>query len=285
MDLEQFVPVIVMFALVAIGLELRPSDFSHVRRRAGLLVAGLALPVMLLPLVAIALVLLFDPPRTIAAGVFLVAACPIGGISNTYSYLASASVALSVTLTTLSSLLAVVTVPLIDRLLSVATGEALGIDAPMGLLAGQLLVMLALPVAVGMLLRHRWPEAAARWHGPLRRAVFVAIGALLMLVIERDAAEFLANLRTAVPMAVAFVVIAFGLGWMTGVLVGGSRADCFTLGSEFSTRNVAVATAIAMNFIGRPEYAIFATAYFMTEVPMLIAAAAVFRGRALRRQR
>lgn len=277
MQLEQIVPVIVMFALVAIGLELRPADFSQVRRRAGLLVAGLALPVILLPLVAIALVQLFDPPRTIAIGVFLVAACPIGGISNTYSYLAGASVALSVTLTTLSSLLAVVTVPLIDWLFSVTTGETLGIDAPLSLLAGQLLVMLALPVAVGMLLRHRWPEAAARWHGPLRRAVFIAIGVLLMLVVHRDAGEFIANLRTAVPMAVMFVVVAFAMGWLTGALLGGSRADCFTLGSEFSTRNVAVATAIAMNFIGRPEYAIFATAYFMTEVPLLVAAAAVFR--------
>jgi BASS family bile acid:Na+ symporter len=277
MRLEQIVPVIVMFALVAIGLELRPSDFSQVRRRAGLLVAGLALPVILLPLVAIALVQIFDPPRTIAAGLFLVAACPIGGISNTYSYLAGASVALSVTLTTLSSLLAVVTVPLIDWMLAQATGEALGIDAPMSLLAAQLLVMLALPVAVGMLGRHRWPEAAARWHGPMRRAVFVAIGVLLMLVIQRDAGEFIDNLRVAVPMAVAFVVVAFATGWLTGSLLGGSRADCFTLGSEFSTRNVAVATAIAMNFIGRPEYAIFATAYFMTELPLLVAAAAVFR--------
>jgi bile acid:Na+ symporter, BASS family len=88
MPLEQLVPVIVMFALVAIGLELTPADFSHVRRRAGLLVAGLVAPVIALPLVAIALVQLFDPPRTIAAGVLLVAACPIGGISNTYSYLA-----------------------------------------------------------------------------------------------------------------------------------------------------------------------------------------------------
>lgn len=184
-------------------------------------------------------------------------------------------------LTTLSSVVAVVTVPLIDRFFTLGSSRwraasRLG-STPAGVILGQLLVMRALPVAAGMAMRRAWPEQAIRWLGPLRRTVFVAIGVLLLLVVQRDAGEFVRNLRLAVPMAVAFVVVAFGVGWLSARALGGSPGDCFTFGSEFSTRNVAVATAIAMSFAGRPEYAIFATAYFMIEMSLLLGAAALFR--------
>ena len=54
-------------------------------------------------------------------------------------------------------------------------------------------------------------------------------------------------------------------------------ADCFTLATEFATRNVAVATAIAVTLSGRVEFAIFGTAYFVTELPMMLGAIAIYR--------
>lgn len=85
MRFDLLVPALVMFALLAIGLELTAADLRAVRRRGALLAAGLLLAVIVLPLVALLLVAVFRPPAVIGAGVLLIAACPIGGISNTYA--------------------------------------------------------------------------------------------------------------------------------------------------------------------------------------------------------
>src|SRR6185295_1490770 len=111
----------------------------------------------------------------------LIAACPIGGISNTYTYLAGASVALSVTLTAISSLLAAATIPLLDRGIGMIWGKPFGLTAPIPLILGQLIVMLALPVSAGMWIRARWPAFAARSQPVFRAGAFVGLGALMSM--------------------------------------------------------------------------------------------------------
>ena len=66
-------------------------------------------------------------------------------------------------------------------------------------------------------------------------------------------------------------------GWMAPRLPGRRRPDRFTLAAEFATRNVAVATAIAVTLLGKPEFAIFAATYFLTEQPILLASAVIYR--------
>ena len=138
-------------------------------------------------------------------------------------------------------------------------------------------MMLAAPVTAGMALRRQWPAAAARWHTPLRRGVFGALAMLLVLVIGADVSTFVSSLPAAVPLAASFVVVSFAIGWVTGLALRVAPADCFTLATEFATRNVAVATAIAVTLSGRVEFAIFGTAYFVTELPMMLGAIAIYR--------
>ena len=271
------VPAITIFAMLAIGLELVPADLTRMRGQPGVVAAGLLVPVLSLPVLALTLIAVFEPPAAIESGLLLIAACPIGGISNTYSYLARASVALSVTLTVVSSLIAVATVPILNEFFEGVRGAPLGFSAPLPLILGQLLMMLAAPVTAGMALRRQWPAAAARWHAPLRRGVFVALAMLLVLVIGADVSTFVSSLPAAVPLAASFVVVSFAIGWVTGLALRAAPADCFTLATEFATRNVAVATAIAVTLSGRVEFAIFGTAYFVTELPMMLGAIAIYR--------
>ena len=95
-----------------------------------------------------------------------------------------------------------------------------------------------------------------------------------------DPKAFFGALSTTVPLAAAFVVCSMAAGWMTGSIVTTDRRDRFTLAAEFGTRNVAVATAIAVTLLGRVEFARFATTYFLTELPLMLVAIAVFRSRA-----
>jgi bile acid:Na+ symporter, BASS family len=271
------VPGLTFVLLAAVGLDLASEDFARVRRNWALVLAGLLAPLTLLPPIAAGLVWAFQPPPDIVAGLLLVAACPIGGISNTYSYLARASTALSVTLTGLSCLLAGVTIPAAGRVLELVMGHPLELAAPIPLLLGQVLLMLALPVALGMWVRRRSPDFARRRRPSLQRLGFTGIAIVLALVIANDPEVFFGGLSTTVPLAAAFVVASMGAGWLTAALVTADRADRFTLAAEFGTRNVAVAAAIAVTLLGRVEFARFATTYFLTELPLMLVAITLFR--------
>jgi BASS family bile acid:Na+ symporter len=273
------VPLITFVLLCMVGSSLDRGDFARVRRQPQIVLAGLAGPLFLLPPLAVGLISVFRPPPEVEAGLLLIATCPIGGISNIYSYLAGASTALSVTLTGLSSLLAVLTIPLLDRLFEAALGRSFGFTAPTGLLVVQLAAMLALSIVTGMWIRQRWPSAPDRYRASLQRLGFGALAVLLALVIVNEYERFLVGLSQTVPLALAFVAASMLAGWVVGSAIGAARGDQFTLAAEFATRNVAIAAAIAVTLLNRLEFAIFATTYFLTEVPLMLAAIAVFRAR------
>ena len=275
--LDLAVPAITFLLLFAVGLDLAPVDFARVRRQPRVLAAGLLGPLLVLPPLALLLIALFRPSSDLQAGLLLVAACPIGGISNTYSYLAGASTALSVTLTATSSLLAVVTIPALAVVFGAALGHPMGLAVPLPLIFAQLLLMLALPVALGMWVRLSRPVLASRSHPSLRTLGFAGISGLILLIVASDPAVFVHGLRDTVPLAATFVAASFLAGWLIGAVSGASPSDVFTLATEFATRNIAVATAIAETLAGRLEFALFATTYFLTEIPLMLCAVVVHR--------
>jgi BASS family bile acid:Na+ symporter len=270
-------PGIVFTLLLAVGFTLTPADFARVRRVPSVVAVGLLAPLAVLPAIALVLIWWFEPDPFVEAGLLLVAACPIGGISNTYSYLARASTALSVTLTGLSSAIAIGTIPLMTRVFERVTQEPLGASAPLSLLVTQLVFILALPIGLGMLVRHRWPARASASSRAVQGLAFVLLVVLLLLIIAVERDRIASDLSEVVQIAAVFVTASFVIGWLAGTAVRASGADRFTLASEFATRNVAIATAIAVALLGRTEFAAFASVYFLTELPIMLAAVAVWR--------
>lgn len=270
------VPAITFVLLAAVGLDLTAADFARVRRQPAVVAAGLVAPLLLLPPLAVVLIGMFRPDAATAAGLLLVAACPIGGISNTYSYLARASTALSITLTALSCLFAGLTIPLAGVGLEWMLGRHVDIVPPSAALVVRLLLMLSLPVGLGMWVRSRAPAFAATHRSHLQRGAMAAIALILALVILESPRAFAAELGTTVPLAAAFIVCSMVAGWATSVAVTTDRRDRFTLAAEFGTRNFAAAAAIAVTMLGRIEFARFATTYFLTELPIMMAAIWLF---------
>jgi BASS family bile acid:Na+ symporter len=271
------IPAITFLLLTAVGLDLTTADFARMRRNAITVGVGLLAPLVVLPLLALGLIAVFHPEPAIEAGLLLIAACPIGGISNTYSYLARASTALSVTLTGVSCLLAVVTIPLLTRVFELVIRRPLRFDAPARVLLLQLLFMLALPVWIGMGIRRRWPAVADARRGVLQRLAFAGLALLIVFVVWAEWERFAAGLWTAVSMSAVFVLVSFAIGWLTASVIRATPSDRFTLAAEFATRNVAVATAIAVTILGRVDFAVFATTYFLTELPLMLVLVAGYR--------
>lgn len=265
--------------LVAVGLDLTQEDFLRLRRKPAVVLVGLFAPLLVLPPVAVQLTRAFQTPPDITSGLFLVAACPIGGISNTYSYLARASTALSVTLTGLSCLCACLTIPLVSKGFELTMDRPFAFAAPIPLLLVQFVLMLVAPVAAGIWVRRRWPLLAERSRSALRRFAIGGIFIVLVLVITSNTQAFLSRLPGTVPLAAAFVIISIAAGWMVASFVTREPRDRFTIAAEFGTRNVSIAIAIAVTMLGRVDFAYFAAAYFITEVPLMLLLTAVFRRR------
>ena len=275
------VPVVVWLLMLVVGLELTPRDFRRVLVYPKAVVAATAGQLLLLPLLAALLIRALEPAPAIAAGIVLVAASPGGAVSNFYTYLARGNLALSVTLTAVSTLAAMLTMPLlVNAGLALFAGSALAVEVPAGRMAAQLLLMLVLPVGLGMGLRAGAPASVARHARALRRISFAALGLLIVLVLVDQRRLLLENAGQVIVAAVLFSLGAMLLGWLVGRLAKLAPVDCFTLVLEFVARNLAVAALVGITLLGRTDFAVFATLFFLTQAPViLLAIAARGRGR------
>jgi bile acid:Na+ symporter, BASS family len=271
------VPVLVFFAMVVVGMELTSDDLLRVAHQLRTVVAATVGQFLLLPIIGWLFVRCLGLQPAIAQGVLLVAACPGGAMANVYTYLARANVALSVTLTAVSCLAAVLTTPLALAVLQAQVGESTGFPVPFGVLAGQMFLLLVLPVLTGMGIRRRWPDITKRYRRTLLGFSIATLAALLGFIIVQETEQFASALTDIAAAAALLTVLAFGAGWATSWASGARATDRFTVGMVFVVRNVGIATAIAVTVLGRVEFAVFATAYFMAQVPILLAAVLVFR--------
>lgn len=163
---------ILMFDL---GLTLEGKDFRLVMLRYKAVLAGMIGQLLLLPLIAwgVAGALSLSPLFTI--GLMLIACCPGGSSSNVFSMLAKGDVALSVSLTAVSSLITLFTVPLIMQATTAHLGEAMGVKLPVVNLLMQNVVTMLLPILLGIGVRHYWREMARKIERVLSRLAFPAL--------------------------------------------------------------------------------------------------------------
>jgi BASS family bile acid:Na+ symporter len=197
------VPVSVFLPIAVVRTELTTLDFRRVARQPLLVLAAISRQVVMPPALGWLLIHCLDPLPTIARGLLLVTACPSGAMANVYTCVARGNVALSVTLTIVSCLTPVLAPPLALTLLQAQVAESTRIPVPCGVLAGQLVLLLVLPVLTGMAIRRRRPDITKRHAPGLLGIIVAALGALLGFVIIQEAAHFVsAPAETAAVAAV-----------------------------------------------------------------------------------
>ncbi len=278
MTLDVAIAAVVWGLMLVVGLELTGDDFRRVVTQPRAVVAGTLGSLLLLPLLAAILLESGEWPPPVIAGLILLAAGPSGALANVYAYLAGANAALAVTLTACSCLIAVVTLPVLTQW---GFARWLGSDStvavPVLLMIGQLLLLLLLPVAVGMAVRHRWPAWSARRCRAAQRLALLGLLALLGFVVYDQADLLSVAWRVQVGAALLFTLLAMAAGWVVGGLVGLESRDRFTLLCEFAVRNLAIATLVAVTLLGRTDFVAFAAVLILVQTPLLLLAVALYR--------
>ena len=264
-------PLLVVLAMTIVGLELTPADLGRVLRVPAQVVVSLLGQIVVLPLLAAALIVLLRPESAIAGGLVLAAAAPQAMSSNYFSLLARANIALSVTLTAISSVLALVATPLIAKLgFSLLLNDQIGIVLPVSEVMLQVATGLLLPVGAGMLVRHFAPGFVQRNHVRMQRLSLAALGALLAIILADQGATIQRNLGSIIVAAVLFTVGAAALGWGMARMFGWMRADAVTLLVAFPSRSLSIATLIAINVLGRTDFLAFAAPFFLVQALLLL---------------
>ena len=235
------VPLLLGIVMFGMGMTIEFKDFRHLVRHPWEAGVGVLAQFTVMPLVAYLLAQAFSLPPDLAVGVILVGACPGGTASNVITYLAKGDVALSVTMTMATTLLAPFVTPFLTLLLA---GEEIAVNAPAMMLS--IAEMVLLPVLLGAALNHffRRRVAYALTVLPLISALLVA---LLVGVVVSMSAPHLAEVGTLVALAVV-LHNGFGLalGYALAGLLGLSAAKRRAIGIEVGMQNSGMAASLAL---------------------------------------
>jgi BASS family bile acid:Na+ symporter len=259
-----FLPLALFAVMLGMGLGLTVEDFTRVLVYPRAVVVGLLAQLVMLPVLGFVLASVFPLSPELAVGVMILAACPGGPTSNLITYLARGNVALSITLTAVSSVVTVFTIPVVvNWAMGAFLGEATTLRLPLLATVLQIAVITLIPVAIGMALHHFLPRFAAQ----VERGVKWLSLALLALIIvgllaqqRENVAGFFAQVGL---VTLALNLIAMGLGygiaWLAKVDRPSARAITIEVGIQNGT--LAIAIASSPNLLNQPTLAIPAAIY------------------------
>ena len=244
-----FIIGLVMFG---VALDLKVSDFKAVLVMPKPVLIGLTGQFVLLPAFTFLLVLAIRPSPSVALGMMLVAACPGGNISNFLAHYARGNTALSITMTAISTAVAIVMTPLNLSLwggLNPETAKILRIVAldPLDMLLAVFL-LLGLPMAVGMWVGHSFPNFVDKAHKPVKIFSLVVFGLFVIGALAANWRYFL----DFVGFVVFAVFLHNGLALLTGYFAarfaGLPERDRRAVSIEVGIQNSALGLILIFNF-------------------------------------
>ncbi|SFB86089.1 bile acid:Na+ symporter, BASS family [Marinospirillum celere] len=259
---QTLLPLILALVMLGIGLGLTFRDFKQVIQAPKATMLGLSLQLLLLPALALLLILLLPLNPVAAAGLFLVALCPGGATSNLFSLIARGDVALSVTLTGITSLLTPLTLPLL--FLGYLHFNPIRVDSfllPLGATIQQLAMITLVPVLLGMLVRQGFPDWALSIQPAIRR--FSALIMILIVIslmathlhLARDLFSFQA---LAILLLSSSAILS---GYFLAAKAGLKDQQKRTLGLEVGVQNAGTALLVALTLLQEPALALVPLMY------------------------
>lgn len=243
-------PAILAFIMFSLGLGLTLADFSRIVRQPRALLVGIVCHFVLLPVVCFLLIKLVGLTGTFAVGFMILASCPTGTTSNLLTYIARGDVALAVSFTAVASVMTIFTLPpIVIWSMQHFAGSKQAVTVPVGLMMGQIFLMLGLPVGLGMLARHLWPAATLRWEPQATRVAAVLFILIVLAAVGKNWGLLRDNFGSLAGFAVTLNLLMLACGFLIAWLVRLSRSQAVTLGIETAVQNATLAIVIASSVL------------------------------------
>ena len=257
---EALLPLGLAVIMVSLGLSLTLADFRRVVVFPKGVSIGLLNLLAISPFLAFGIAELFSLSPVLAVGLVLLGASPGGTMANLLTHLARGDTALSVTMTAISSLASVVTVPAYLGL-AIAAFDASGVtdEVSMGGVVARVFAITIVPLAIGMWIRSRWTDRAVELEP---RVKAIALGAFVLVVIGAVAAEFdllVDNFADVAAAALVLNVAAMSISFTVAKLARLDDRQSTAISMELGIHNATLAIAVASSI--STELAIPAAVY------------------------
>ncbi|HVU96946.1 MAG TPA: bile acid:sodium symporter [Puia sp.] len=228
---------IIMFGM---GTSMSVHDFAGVIKQPKGVIIGVCSHYIIMPLLGYTLASISGLPPEVAAGIILVGCSPNGLASNVISYLAQANLALSVTLTAISTLLSPLLTP---RLMGLLAGQMIHVDV--AAMTWDIMKMVIIPIGAGLVFNH-FLHGKAKWLDKAMPKVSMAAIALIITIIT---AAGRSSLLTIGPLLILIVLthnlLGYCLGYWSGRVFRLSERDCRTMAIEVGMQNAGLASGLA----------------------------------------
>ncbi|MEY4106834.1 MAG: hypothetical protein RL181_1176 [Bacteroidota bacterium] len=238
--------------MFGVALDLRVQQFRTLFQQPRSLVIGLLSQMVGLPLLTVGLVLLLQPPPGLGLGMLLVAVCPGGNVSNYATHLSGANTPLSVSMTTISTLSAAVTTPLLFSVLAPLLPGSRGLGALVQVepwaMVGAIVQVILVPLALGFLFQHFLPRLTGRLLKSVKRLSMVIFLGFVAVVVAGN----LAHIGRYVPYIFFYVFVhnaaALAMGYFWARWNRLPEADTRAISLETGIQNSGLALALIFNF-------------------------------------
>lgn len=240
---------VVMFGVT---LDITIYDFKQLLRSPKLLLVGVLSQFVLLPLITFIFIVYVEPQPSIALGMVMVAACPGGNISNFMTHLAKGNTALSVSLTAFTTVLAVFMTPFNFQLYGSLYEPTAQLMQAVELNFLELIklvgLILGIPLALGMFLRHKNETLALKWSKLLKPFSILVFGLIVVIAFIKNIDVFKAYIGHVFMLTVSHNILALLLGFLVAYLFGLSLVNRKTITIETGIQNSGLGLLLIFTF-------------------------------------
>ena len=240
------------FLMFGVALDIKVRDFKQLFVKPKPPIVGLISQLIWMPLLTMVLVLLLQLPPSISLGMILIAACPGGNVSNYAVHLAKANTALSVLMTSVSTIAAIAITPLYFSILSNYVPNAgdlqqsITVD-PINVIK-TILQLIALPLGIGMGLNHYYPTLTKKIQGGVKTLSMIIFFGIVVFAIAGNYENIITYIQYIFFIILLHNSLAFLLGYQWAKLMGLSLQDRRTISIETGIQNSGLALILVFNF-------------------------------------
>lgn len=244
--------IAVAFIMFGVALGLSVSDFKRVIKNPKQVMAGLLSQLLLLPVLTILLIYIIRPQASVALGMILISVCPGGNISNFMSSVAKANVALSVSLTAITSTTAILFTPfglrIWGRFYEPANTLLRSIQLNYLDVLSTVFFIIIVPLILGMSIRQYNKELATRWERYLKHISMIIFLVIVLFAVLSNLESFMNYIPAVIGIVILHNALAIGAGFSVAKLFKLDKGTTKTLMIETGIQNSGLGLAIIFTF-------------------------------------
>lgn len=256
-------PLSLAIIMIGMGMSLVINDFKRILVYPKATLLGLFNQIIMLPIIGFLLVSIFPLSPIMAVGVMLIVACPGGVTSNLITHVVKGDIALSVTLTAISSFITILTIPLIVSYAIyyfMGDGDAV-VQLPFLDTIIKVMGITVIPISIGMLIRRFQPEFAKRMDKPMRIASTVIFVVILIGIILANREILVESIKKVGLITLLLNIMTMALGYFTAKLFKLNISQSISIMIENGIQNGTLAIVIATSILLQPEMSVPAAVY------------------------